>query len=317
MFYLIAIGLPFIALSSVINGYFSAVRKTYKSAISQVLELTIKIFISLFLLKYYFTPNVETICVYLIIADLISEVFSGAFLYLLYTFDIRKYFTRQTLKEDFKKAILKITLPVAITSYIRSGLSTLKQFIVPRRLLAFGLPYTIALSEYGKITGMALPVIMFPIVFIGSFSLLIIPEFSSLLAKGYQKRIRYIIKKIFIITSIFSIAITIILIYFSNSLSLYLFQNIDCAVYIRLLAPLIIFMYLDNIIDNMLKGLNQQTQVMTCNIVDLLISICLLYFLLPSIGIPGFIITIYISEIFNFIVSCLTLRKHTGFKLFT
>lgn len=317
MFYLIAIGLPFIALSSVINGYFSAVRKTYKSAISQVLELTIKIFISLFLLKYYFTQNVETICVYLIIADLISEVFSGAFLYLLYTFDIRKYFTRQTLKEDFKKAILKITLPVAVTSYIRSGLSTLKQFIVPRRLLAFGLPYTIALSEYGKITGMALPVIMFPIVFIGSFSLLIIPEFSSLLAKGYQKRIRYIIKKIFIITSIFSIAITIILIYFSNSLSLYLFQNIDCAVYIRLLSPLIIFMYLDNIIDNMLKGLNQQTQVMTCNIVDLLISICLLYFLLPSIGIPGFIITIYVSEIFNFIVSYLTLRRHTGFKLFT
>ena len=33
-FYLIAIGLPCIAISSVINGYFSAVRKAYKSAIS-------------------------------------------------------------------------------------------------------------------------------------------------------------------------------------------------------------------------------------------------------------------------------------------
>ena len=76
-------------------------------------------------------------------------------------------------------------------------------------------------------------------------------------------------------------------------------------------------MYLDNIIDNMLKGLNQQIQVMLCNIIDLLISIFLLYFLLPNIGVYGFIITIYVSEIFNFTVSYITLCKHTGFKLFT
>ena len=317
MFYVIAIGLPFISLSSVINGYFSAVRKTYKSALSQVFELILKIIISIFLLKYLFTANVEIICIYLIAADVISEIFSGIFLYLLYKFEIKQYLVRQTIEEDFKKAILQITLPVTITSYIRSGLSTLKQFIVPRRLLVFGLPYTIALSEYGKITGMALPVIMFPFVFIGSFSLLIIPEFSGLLAKGYHKRIRYIIKRIFIVTLIFSIGIATILLCFSNKLSFFLFQNIDCAIYIKLLSPLIAFMYLDNIIDNMLKGLNQQIQVMLCNIIDLLISIFLLYFLLPNIGVYGFIITIYVSEIFNFTVSYITLCKHTGFKLFT
>ena len=284
MFYVIAIGLPFISLSSVINGYFSAVRKTYKSALSQVFELILKIIISIFLLKYLFTANVEIICIYLIAADVISEIFSGMFLYFLYKFEIKQYLVRQTIKEDFKKAILQITLPVAITSYIRSGLSTLKQFIVPRRLRVFGLPYTIALSEYGKITGMALPVIMFPFVFIGSFR--------------------------------FSIGIATILLCFSNKLSFFLFQNIDCAIYIKLLSPLIAFMYLDNIIDNMLKGLNQQIQVMLCNIIDLLISIFLLYFLLPNIGVYGFIITIYVSEIFNFTVSYITLCKHTGFKLF-
>ena len=50
-FYCIALGLPFIAVSVVINGYFSAVRKAYKSAISQVLELSIKILVSIFLLN--------------------------------------------------------------------------------------------------------------------------------------------------------------------------------------------------------------------------------------------------------------------------
>lgn len=308
-FYFIAIGLPFIALSSVINGYFSAVRKAYKSAFSQVVELTIKIVISIFLLKFYPISNVEIICIYLIMADVISEIFSGMLLFVLYKFDIRNYLKRKTSLKNFKKIIFKITFPVSITSYIRSGLSTFKQFIVPNRLLIFGLPYSIALAEYGKITGMALPVIMFPIVFISSFSSLIVPEFSSLLAKGYKKRIITVTHKIFLITSLFSIIVTIFLLIFANDISLAIFQNIDCAIYIKLLSPLVLFMYLDNIIDNMLKGLNQQFQVMFCNIVDLILSICILYFLLPEIGILGFIISIYISEIFNFIVSYVTLRK--------
>lgn len=59
--YLIAIGLPFIAISAVINGYFSAVRKGYKSAISQVLELSIKIIISVILLKFVSLNNLETV----------------------------------------------------------------------------------------------------------------------------------------------------------------------------------------------------------------------------------------------------------------
>ena len=271
---MIAIGLPCIAISSVINGYFTAVRKAYKSAISQVLELFIKILLSIILLKYSPIKNVELVCIYLILADIISEIFSVLFLFILYKIDISKYLKRMSIKTDFKNIILRISLPVAITSYIRSGLSTLKQFIVPNRLLMFGLPYTIALAEYGKITGMALPVIMFPTVFIGSFSNLIVPEFSSLLAKGYKKRI------------------------------------------ITILSPLIIFMYIDNIIDNMLKGLNQQFKVMFCNIIDLIISISILYILLPKIGITGFIIAIYVSEIFNFTVSYITLKKTTGFKIF-
>lgn len=308
-FYLIAIGLPFIAFSAVINGYFSAVRKAYKSAFSQVIELSIKIFISIFLLKFYPISSVEIICIYLIMADVISEVFSGIILFVLYKFDIRNYLKRNISLTNFKKVIFKITFPVSITSYIRSGLSTFKQFIVPNRLLMFGLPYGIALSEYGKITGMALPVIMFPIVFISSFSSLIVPEFSSLLAKGYKKRIVTVTHKIFLATSLFSIIVTIFLLIFANDISLYIFQNINCAKYIKVLSPLVLFMYLDNIIDNMLKGLNKQFQVMFCNIVDLILSICILYFLLPEIGITGFVISIYISEIFNFIVSYVTLKK--------
>ena len=49
--YLIALGLPFIAISSVLNGYFSAVRKGYKSAFCQSFELVIKMIVSILIFR--------------------------------------------------------------------------------------------------------------------------------------------------------------------------------------------------------------------------------------------------------------------------
>lgn len=312
--YLIAIGLPFIAISSVINGYFSSVRKGYKSALSQIFELFIKISVTIFLLNTYTSTSVEIVCIYLILADIISEVCSCLLLLILYRIDKQKYYNKAITNITFKKRILKITFPVFVTSCIRSGLSTLKQFIIPNRLLLFGFPYSIALSEYGKINGMTMSVLLFPNVFITSFSSLLIPEFASLLAKQYKKRIAGVCEKIFFITSIFSIVISMIFFFFANEISLMIFKNLECAKYIKILSPFILFMYPDNIIDSMLKGLNKQFNVMICNILDLILTISVLYFLLPVLGLTGYLLSIMISEVFNFCISYFQLYRSTHFK---
>lgn len=313
--FFISIGLPFISVSSVINGYFSAVRKGYKSAFCQVFELLVKIFTTILLLNCYANQKVESICVCLILADVISEICSCCLLLVLYQRDKLQYCKRTISNITFKKRILKITFPVSITSYIRSGLSTLKQFIIPSRLVLFGLPYSMALSEYGKINGMTMSVLLFPNVFILSFSNLLIPEFASLIAKNYKKRILEICKKVFGVTSLFSISISVIFFFFANDISLMVFHNLECSKYIKILSPLILFMYPDNIIDSMLKGLNKQFSVMICNILDLILTIDVLYFLLPVLGLTGYLLAIIISEVFNFCISYFQLYRTTGFKM--
>lgn len=313
--YLISVGLPFISISSVINGYFTAIRKAYKSAFSQAFELLVKIIATVLLLNFYPNKNVESVCVCLILADVISEISSCSLLLILYRKDYAKYIKRSIKQLTFKKRIFQIAFPISITSYIRSGLSTLKQFIIPTRLALFGLSYSIALSEYGKINGMTMSVLLFPNVFIMSFSNLLIPEFASLLAKEYKKRILEVCKKIFLATSIFSISVSIIFFLFANEISLIVFQNLECAKYIRILSPLILFIYPDNILDSILKGLNKQFSVMFCNILDLVLTITILYFLLPILGLTGYLLAIMVSEIFNFYISYFHLYKATGFKM--
>lgn len=313
--YLISIGLPFISISSGLNGYFSAVRKGYATAFSQVLELLIKIVISMGFLHFSTSPNVEIICIFLILADVISEIASCSLLFLFYQIDKVTICKRAVNTITFKKKILQITFPVSVTSCIRSGLSTLKQFLIPSRLVLFGLPYSLALSEYGKINGMTLSILLFPSVFINSFSGLLIPEFSSLMAKQYKKRIHQICQKVFLTTFLFSLSISLIFFFFANRISLLVFHNLECGTYLKILSPLLIFMYPDTIIDSMLKGLNKQFEVMICNILDLLIMIGVLYFLLPTFGITGYLLAIIISEVFNFCISFFQLHRATGFKM--
>lgn len=313
LFY-IAIGLPFIAMSSCISSYFTTVRKAYKNAISQVFEFTIKMFATIILLKINISNGVEAICISLILADVISEVCSFTLIFILYIIDIRLKKLENVRSFGQRFNILKIAFPVAVTSYIRSGLSTLKQLIIPTQLEKSGISCSRALSQYGMINGMVLPVITFPTVLTDSYSMLLIPEFSTYVAQKNYKAINYIANKIFKITCAFTMCICSIFFIFSNDLGLAIYNNIEIGYYFKIFTPFIFFMYMDHIIDCILKGLNKQFGVMCCNILDLSITTCFIYFLLPVLGIKGYVLSIFFSEVLNFSISLFQLFKYSGIK---
>lgn len=309
--YLIAVGLPFIAMSSCINSYFSAIRKAYKAAIVQALEFIVKTIATIILLNYNITKGVDYICSSLILADVISEVFSFSIIYILFLIDIKSKKICKIKKIGQISNILYISFPIAITSCIRSGLSTLKQLIIPKQLEKFGYSTNVALSKYGIINGMVIPVIYFPAVFINSYSSLLIPEFSTYLAQKKFKAINYISNKIFKLTCAFSICISSIFIIFASDLAITLYNTTDIKIYFMIFAPLIFFIYIDTVIDSILKGLNKQLGVMICNILDLSFSVCFIYFVLPIGGFKAYIISIFLSEILNFSISLYQLIKYT------
>ena len=88
--YLICIALPFIAMSSAINGYFTAVRRVYKNALSKFFEEFVKIVCTAFLLSLIMPKGIDYACYSLILADVISEVLSFFALYIFYKYDKRK-----------------------------------------------------------------------------------------------------------------------------------------------------------------------------------------------------------------------------------
>ena len=310
--YLICCALPFISMSSSISGYFVAIRRTYKSTIIQFFEQIIKIIITGLILTAYLPKGTEFACFALILGDLISEIFSFIGNYIIYKIDLEKYKTTYTIQHKsfyYNKKIFTIATPIALTSLIRSGLSTLKQILIPLSFEKRNLDCAKALSIYGEINGMAMPIILFPNVIFASVSSLFVPEFATYKAQNRRKSIKKAVVITLLISIIFSCLISIFLFSFSKKLSIFIYHDENIAKYIRLLAPLTFFILVDTVIDNILKGLDAQNSVMIINIFDTLLDVILIYTIVPKFGIYGYLVSLFFSEIVNFVFSGLVLWK--------
>lgn len=304
--YLISVALPMIAISASISGYFTAVRRVYKSVFANFLEYVAKIIITIFLLKKYLpSGNIESICFALILGDVLSEVCSFTYNIIVFVFDLNNKIGNNNISKNssFLYRIFRILLPVAFTSYIRSGLSTLKQLIIPNSLEKNGINCETALAEYGTITGMAMPIVMFPATFLTAVSGLLIPEFSRYYVKKDYAKIKKYSDKLIINSFLFACVLTTIFIIFGDNLGNAIYHDASIGIYIKLFAPLIPFMYVDIVVDNILKGLDAQVNVLFINIADLLVSISFIFFFVPVFGIKGFIASVFASEILNFVLS--------------
>lgn len=259
--YLICIALPFISMSSAVNGYFTAVRRVYKNALAKFFEEFVKILFTAILLKSLMPDDINYACYALILADVISEVTSFAQLYFLYVRDKKGSLSESRYRDldSYNKRILRITIPVALTSYLRSGLSTIKQLIIPSSLQKSGMNSSNSLIAYGIVNGMAMPVIMFPVILVTSFSGLLIPEFSRFNAQGKNKKIRSLSILILSCTLIFSVLVAITIFMLSDEISTIIYHKSEIAKYIRILSPLIVIMYLDIVIDRNFKRIGRSS----------------------------------------------------------
>ena len=82
-----------------------------------------------------------------------------------------------------------------------------------------------------------------------------------------------------------------------------------------MLAPVIPIMYLDHVADSMLKGIGEHVYSMWVNISDSLLSIALVWFLIPSLGISGYAVAIVVMEGYNFILSAARLYSKIKFRI--
>ena len=309
LIYLLAIALPFCSLSSCLDGFFMAIDDIKTIIASDVIEVISQIAITLIFYHCNFFNNTRNICLSLILSLIISDFISFMYLLKIYYNNYRKQSKITKTGKSYTKEILRISLPVALTTYIKSGLSTLKTTMIPMAFMRYGFSSEESFSYYGLISGTVLTLILFPFTFIQSYNNLLVPKLSSYNPEKNINTIKRITKKSISLTFIFALITSIIFIIFAQKIDDTFYKTLDVTYYIKVLAPIIIYIYMDNVVDSILKSVDAQIYVVLINIIDLILTISLINIFIPKYGISSYIIILYISEIFNIILSMYVLDK--------
>lgn len=311
---LLAISLPFIAMTSVMNGYFTAVRRVAKCAVVQFTEQLIRIGGTVACLTLLMPDGLEYACAAIVIGADIAEACSFLTLFVMFLWDKRRYKNNSGTAQGMAKRMFHISLPVACSSYVRSGLSTIEHLLIPRGLKQSGASTESALTTYGMIHGMVMPIVLFPSALMIVLSDLLVPELTECQACGNHIRLNYMISRVFQMGMLFSVGVMGVMLSFADELGMAIYHTSDASYFIRIFAPLVVVMYMDTLVDGMLKGLGAQVSSMRYNIIDAFVGVIMVATLIPKFAINGYIMTIIVTEFLNF---CLSIRKLMKISDFT
>ncbi len=308
----LTLSLPFMGLSSCLKGYFIARKKTAPASSSQIFEQIVRIGVIAIIIGKQAGRGLAAACRGVILGDCIAEICSCIFIYISYLIDKARHLEvckGEKPQYSVFSRLRHIALPITVGRYLNSTLRTAENVLVPQQLEKFGMTGERALSLFGVIKGMALPLIFFPASFLNALSTLLIPEMSEASAAGKDYKVKYTAEKCIHITLISSLPLAVIFFFTAPALGRVVYGDSDSGQIIRLLSPIIPLMYMDSVCDGLLKGLDEQLSIFRNSMIDSLSRLGLILFLLPKFGINGFIGIMYLSNFFTCSMNLFRLKK--------
>ncbi len=310
-----ALSLPINCYISILSGYFTACNRIGKLVLVEIIDRLLSVGCTFALLFFWSQADAEKACAATILGGVGASLITAIWMTLLVRRERRETSKIESPSSVFlPKRLLRLCIPFALNEYLRAGLSTLEQFLVPFGLHRYNGDFEASMSDYGTICGMVFPVLMFPCAILYSLSDLLIPELARCRASRNDSRIRHLTHTCLRMGFLYAGIISALMFLFAKPLSNLIYPHTDISHYLRLFAPTIVILYLDSIIDGMCKGLSQQVHCVRYNTLTSFLDVAFLFLLLPKIGVAGYLISFYITHIINFVLSLRLLLRTTRYK---
>ena len=304
---LFAVFLPCTCLSGVMTGYFTAANRIGTLAAVEVAEQLCSMAVTMTSLHFWAGTDPGRACLCVVMGG----AFSGFFTLV----------TLLTLRLNEKshcgkpipiwKRLAKTAVPLAFADDFKSGINTLENLMVPKRLSLY--PGTAEpLADFGRITGMVFPILMFPSCILFALAELLIPELARCNAADIRARISYLVRRSLKAAMLYGILFGGLLFLLAEPLCIKLYQSAEAGRYLKLYALLVPMLYCDAITDAMTKGLGQQTACVRYNILTSALDVLFLFLLLPRYGMMGYFLSFLLTHLLNFFLSLRRLLKISG-----
>lgn len=303
---------PFASVHSCITGYYLGLKQTTIPSSSQLIEQVFRVGSIYCIYNICLANGLECNISLAVIGLLLGEVISSAYSVFCITGKKHHLFstllTKKIVSENLHD-LLPLAIPLTATRIILNLLQSIEAVSIPSQLQIHGLSSSEALTVYGVLIGMALPCLLFPTALTSAVSSMLLPTVAEIQALNSKKEIKQIITKTTQYCTLLGLFCLISFFVFSDTIGILLFQNEEVGDYLKVLAWLCPFLYLNTNLLTIINGLGKVNSTFILNVTGLLIRISCIYFLIPNIGITGYLWGLLVSQIFITSGCTIILRK--------
>ncbi|MEF9865138.1 MAG: oligosaccharide flippase family protein [Oscillospiraceae bacterium] len=307
----LAPSLPFMAISACLRGYFISRRSVVPNAKAQIFEQFVRITFVAVLIDIAVPIGISAACAAVTAGNTVSEICSWVYMWHSYRKNCKGEGGIGSKGEGYIGSksgisIAHILVPIAANQYVSAFLRTFENIIIPSCLTAFTHSRETSLAQFGALKGMAMPVIFFPFSFLLTLSTLLLPEITDAFIRKQNKAMEHLISRVMLITCVLSVAMGGVFAMFAKEIGLLLYKSEEIGFYIAVLGPLAPFMYIESMVDSILKGMDEQLSTFKYSMFDCISRIILIYILVPRFGMAGFLFVMIYS---NLLTGILNIRR--------
>ncbi len=307
---LFAAFLPCSCLCGVMTGYFTAAKRIGTLAAVEVAEQLSSMALTMAMLILWAKNDPARACLSVVLGSSLGACLTLTCLIILRLLERPP----RGHKISVRRELCRTALPLAAADNLRTGISTVENLMVPKRL-TLNSAVADPLAAFGLVSGMVFPVLMFPACILFGLAELLIPELARCHAAGSSRRITYLVRRSLKVAMLYGIFFGGLMYLLADYLGNRLYSLPEVGKHLRMYAILIPMLYCDAITDAMIKGMGQQTVSVRYNILTNTLDVVFLYLLLPEYGMSGYFISFLVTHVINFVLSLRCLLTITGLRI--
>ncbi len=309
---IIALCFPFMCIGACLRGYFYGLQKMALPAASQVLEQSVRILVVWLLCGKMISRGLEYACAMAVMGMACGEIVSFIFTVIVYRAKSSVLNKHTSLKyTQALQTVLSVSVPLTLNRGISSCLSTAENILIPQRLILHGMTSEQAISLFGGLCGMAVPLIMFPCSLLTALATALMPAISEYSSGGDYPAIGRALRRTLLFTTVIGIGVSGIFIFFPTEISSAVYGRSDIAPMLCLLGVICPFLYTQVILSAALNGINCQLYIFRLGLLSSAITISSILFLMPKYGIHAYIAAWALSAVITNALSKQRLERIT------
>lgn len=297
------------AVAACIKGYFNACRRAAVTAAGDIIEFVARCSFIVAMSAFYGVHNEGAVCCIMIGGIISGNCASVIYLGTAFLFTHKK--SSSVCSLSFRE-YTAYSLPIMGGGILTAVLSSTNDALIPVCLRCYGDSAGDALGKFGIFEAIVIPTLFFPSVVLCSMAGIIVSEAARAAAAGNRKRIRCFTERLKAWTLMFSVFSAAVIMRFGNMIGEILGGGELAGRIITMIAPVIPFIYMEIVLEALIKGLGLQSFSSVNYLFEYIIRIAAVVILIPRIGFWGVAFSYYASNIFGNCMRFIKVIKFTG-----